>query len=291
VTAPILAISGPSGSGKTRLLTRLVPALARRGVTTAVVKHTRHRHPFDRPGKDTAVLRRAGALATAIEGPEGMALFGPPAGGLRPLARLLPPVDLVLAEGFRDEPVPRVEVHRRSVSKAFLCARDPRVIAIVTDEPPPRPIRAFTAGEVERLADAICARFGLGGHRGGPRRLRRRAGVSTLRANRSERTALGRVDRMAKTTNRKSGARRGARGGRRSGARGGRSAAGRKGGQATLRARGPEFYSEIGRKGGRSRSRNARRSAARGSTRRGSSRAGARSGRKAGGRSMRRSRR
>jgi molybdopterin-guanine dinucleotide biosynthesis protein MobB len=288
MTVPILAVSGPSGSGKTRLLARLIPALARRGVSVAVVKHTRHRHPFDRPGKDTAVLRRAGAVAAAIEGPAGMALFGPPAGGLRALARRLPPVDLVLAEGFRGERVPRVEVHRRSVSREFLCARDPRVLAIVTDEPPPRPIRAFRADEVELLCDLVCARFGLADRRGVPRRLRVRAGVSTLRANRSERTiALGRVDRMAKTTNRKSGARRG----RRSGVRGGRSAAGRKGGNATLRSRGPEFYSEIGRKGGKSRSRNARRSAGRTTTRRGSSRGGARSGRKPGARSTRRSRR
>jgi molybdopterin-guanine dinucleotide biosynthesis protein B len=289
VSAPILAVSGPSGSGKTRLLARLIPALARRGVTVAVVKHTRHRHPFDRPGKDTAVLRRAGALAAAIEGPAGMALFGPPAGGLRALARQLPPVDLVLAEGFRGERVPRVEVHRRSVSREFLCARDRRVLAVVTDEPPPRPIRALRADDVEPLADLVCARFGLDARRGVPRRLLVRGGVSTLRANRSERTvALGRVDRMAKTTNRK----RGARGGRRGGVRGGRSAAGRKGGNATLRSRGPEFYSEIGRKGGKSRSRNARRSAARGKSRRGGSRGGARSGRKQGGsRSTRRSRR
>lgn len=284
---PILAISGPSGAGKTRLLARLIPALARRGVSVAVLKHTRHPHPLDRRGTDTEVLRRAGAVAAAIEGPQGMALFGPPAGGLRPLARLLPPVDLVLAEGFRSEPVPRVEVHRRSVSRAFLCARDARVLAIVTDEPPPRPIRAFTAGDVERLADLICARFGLGVHRGGRRRLPAGAGVSTLRADRSERTvALGRDDRMAKTTNRKGGAR----GGRRSSARSGRSAAGRKGGNATLRSRGPEFYSEIGRKGGKSRSRNARRTSRASSARRaGASRGGVRKQGRA--RSTRRSRR
>ncbi len=62
---------------------------------------------------------------------------------------------------------------------------------------------------------------------------------------------------MAKTTSRKSGARGTGRSRRRSAGRtgGGRSAAGRKGGNATLRNRGPEFYSEIGRKGGRSRSR------------------------------------
>ena len=279
---PVVAVSGPSGSGKTHLLVRLIPALARRGVRVAVLKHTRHAHPFDGPGKDTEVVRRAGAVAAAIEGPAGMAYFGPPAGGIRALARVLPPVELVLAEGFRDEPVPRVEIHRRSVAREFLCARDRRVFAIVTDEPPPRPIQAFTSRDVAALAALLCDRFGVGVPSRRKGRLRVRPGVSTLRADQSERTvALGRSDRMAKMTSRKSGARSSSRRASRSG---GRSAAGRKGGNATLRNRGPEFYSEIGRKGGRSRSRAGARaksaSPSRGGARRAgsSSRAGARSG-------------
>ena len=102
-------------------------------------------------------------MAAAIEGPDEVAFFGPPAGGLRALVRRLPPVDLVLAEGFRDAPVPRLEVHRRAVSREFLCARDRRVFAVVTDEAPPRPVRVFGDADEEALADLVCARFGLGG--------------------------------------------------------------------------------------------------------------------------------
>lgn len=156
---PIVAVSGPSGSGKTRLLSRLIPALARRGVAVAVLKHTRHPHPFDQRGKDTEVLRRAGAVAAAIQGPEAMALFGPPRGGARALARLLPPCDLVLAEGWRGEPLPRVEVHRRRVSRDFLCAADRRVVAVVTDEPPPRPLPAFDADDADGVAAFLVERF------------------------------------------------------------------------------------------------------------------------------------
>lgn len=253
---PIVAISGLSGSGKTRLLARLIPALVARGVRVGAVKHTRHPHAFDLPGKDTDVFRRAGALAAAIEGPHGLAYFGPPAGGARALATLLPEVDLVVAEGFKAEPLPRVEVHRRSVSREFLCATDRRVLAIVTDEPPPRALPSFDADDVGPLADLLCRRFGLAGKPRTRQRLRVRPTVSRVPANVSERThALGRRTRMAKTTTsrkttsrKKSSASRSS-GGRRSGAS--RSAAGRKGGNATLRARGPEFYSEIGRKGGK----------------------------------------
>jgi molybdopterin-guanine dinucleotide biosynthesis protein MobB len=164
---PVVAVSGPSGAGKTRLLARLIPLLSRRGLVVAVLKHTGHRHPFDVPGKDTDLLRRAGAVAAAIQGPAGLAYFGPPVDGVRALARLLPPCDLILAEGWRQEPLPRIEVHRRAVSRAFLCATDRQVFALVSDEPPPRPLPCFDAGRLGRLADLLVARFvGVPGVRG-----------------------------------------------------------------------------------------------------------------------------
>jgi molybdopterin-guanine dinucleotide biosynthesis adapter protein len=285
---PIVAVSGASGAGKTRLLARLIPALARRGVSVAVLKHTRHDHPLDRPGKDTEVFRRAGAVAAAIEGPRAMALFGPPTGGLHALARLVPAVDLILAEGFKQEPVPRVEVHRRAVSRAFLCGRDPRVFAIVTDEPPPRPVRVFSDAEIEPLADLVCARVGLAGKPRGRERLRVAPTMSSLRGEESGRTvAPGRRQRMPKTTTkRKSGGTRAktrSSTSRSSTPRSGtsRSGAGRKGGKATLRTRGREFYSEIGRKGAKSRrasagSKTSARSSGGGASRKGT---GARGGR------------
>jgi molybdopterin-guanine dinucleotide biosynthesis adapter protein len=268
----VVAVSGFSGAGKTRLLARLIPALARRGVSTAVVKHTRHPHDLDRPGKDTHVLRRAGAVAAIIEGPAEMAWFGPPAGGLRALVRLLPAVDLVLAEGFKDDPVPRIEVHRRSIAREFLCAKDPRVFAVVSDEPPPRPVRAFRARDVEPLAMLVVSLLRRSRKPPGPARLRVRPSVRRVRAEGSGRTAAPRRRRrMAKTTTKGGSSRRGA--GRRSGAS--RSTAGRKGGNATLRTRGAEFYKEIGSKGGKkSNARRGRRPAAK-ATARAASRPGA----------------
>jgi len=154
---PIIAVSGPSGSGKTRLLSRLIPALAARGVSVGVIKHTGHAHPFDQPGKDTELLRRAGAVAAAIQGPDAMALFGPPLRGARALAALLPPCDLVLAEGWRSEPLPRLEVHRRKVSRDFLCAIDRRVLALVGDEEPPRRLPCFGPDDIEAVTDFLVS--------------------------------------------------------------------------------------------------------------------------------------
>jgi molybdopterin-guanine dinucleotide biosynthesis protein B len=159
---PVVAFSGPSGAGKTTLLVALVRELGRRGLRVAAIKHSGHPHGFDVPGKDSDLLLRAGALAVAVQGPSQLAVFGPPRpGGARALARLLPKADVVLVEGWKSARLPRVEVHRREVSRDFACARGRGFIAVVTDEPPPRAIPAFAPGEVGPLADLLCTRLRL----------------------------------------------------------------------------------------------------------------------------------
>ncbi|HET8733793.1 MAG TPA: molybdopterin-guanine dinucleotide biosynthesis protein B [Anaeromyxobacteraceae bacterium] len=170
---PVVAFSGPSGAGKTTLLLALVRELRRRGLAVAAVKHSGHPHGFDVPGKDSDRLLRAGAVGVAVQGASQMALFRPPLpGGPRALAAWLPPADVVLVEGWKAARIPRVEVHRRAVSRDFACARGRGFVAVVTDEPPPRALPTFAPGQVRALADWLCERFGL---RPRPRRAARRA--------------------------------------------------------------------------------------------------------------------
>lgn len=204
--APIVAFCGPSGAGKTTLLERLLPALRRRGLRVAAIKHSGHPHSFDVPGKDSDRLLRAGAEAVAVEGPRQLAWFGPPLGrGARGLAALLPSADLVLAEGFRGEKLPRVEVHRAAVSREFLCERDRGIVAVVTDEAPPRRVVAFAPDEVEALAGFLCERFRANG--GKPRRRGARARPATS----WRRAALGRPQRRPQRVGRPRRASRGRR--------------------------------------------------------------------------------
>ncbi|HET9597408.1 MAG TPA: molybdopterin-guanine dinucleotide biosynthesis protein B, partial [Anaeromyxobacteraceae bacterium] len=200
---PVLAFSGASGSGKTTLLVKLLPALAARGLAVAALKGSGHRHAFDRPGKDSARLRAAGARAVALASPHEVAFFGPPVQSVGALLRLLPPVDLVVAEGFRRAALPRVEVHRQAIDAAFLCATDRRVIAVVSDAPPPRPVPWFRAGEVEALADLVAAFARAGG------RTRRRAlAAHTQRDHPSARAGDHEGETsMAMSTKRRSGSR------------------------------------------------------------------------------------
>ncbi|HUK65969.1 MAG TPA: molybdopterin-guanine dinucleotide biosynthesis protein B [Anaeromyxobacteraceae bacterium] len=153
---PVVVFSGPSGSGKTTLLVKLIPALMARGLTVAALKHSGHPHSFDRPGKDSARLRRAGAIAVALEGPDELAYFGPPVRKLRALAALLPPCSIVVAEGFREAHLPRVLVHRGPKRLEPPRSRRGEVIAVVSDVEVPLPVPRFSRSEVEGLADFLA---------------------------------------------------------------------------------------------------------------------------------------
>jgi molybdopterin-guanine dinucleotide biosynthesis protein B len=263
---PLLAFSGPSGAGKTTLLVKLIPALTRRGLAVAAVKHAGHAHALDVPAKDSARLRRAGAIAVAVQGPSEMAYFGPPVKGLRELAALLPAADLTLVEGFKGAPVPRVEVHRSQVDGRFLCSRDRRVIAVVSDVAPPRPLPWFTPSEVGALADfVVCfTRGALAAGRSGAQHGARGARERARERGRSQERAMATPNKAIR--GKKTG--RAVRATGEEAAEGGATVrqAGRKGGRATLARRGPEFYSRIGRKGGKS-SGNARKAGAAGGKR------------------------
>lgn len=63
VNKPILAFcAAASGIGKTTLITQLIPLLAAQGLRVSVIKHAHHSFDIDHPGKDSFVLREAGAV-------------------------------------------------------------------------------------------------------------------------------------------------------------------------------------------------------------------------------------
>ena len=166
---PIVSIVGRSGSGKTTLIERLIPALAARGARVATVKHHRHRSPVDVPGKDSWRHARAGAAAVVVAGAAELAFFrrveGPlPLQGI--VHEFLHDVDLVLTEGFKEGPAPKIEVSRAGQGLDLLCGPDDKLIAVVADRALSVAVPVFGLDAIEPLADFIEARFlGAGGRR------------------------------------------------------------------------------------------------------------------------------
>jgi len=134
----VFGLAGWSGSGKTTLLTALVPELVSRGITVSTLKHAHHAFDVDQPGKDSWRHRQAGAREVMISSQNRWALMhelrGAPEPTFEELVRRMSPVDLLLVEGFKHHPHPKIEVCRPSLGKPLLHPEDPLVVAIASDE-------------------------------------------------------------------------------------------------------------------------------------------------------------
>ena len=134
----VLGIVGWSGSGKTTLLTRLIPLLRDRGLVVSAVKHTHHGFDMDRPGKDTYRLREAGAYEVLVAAGTRWALLHEVTGpepDLPDLLARMQPVDLVLVEGYKTHPFPKLEVYRPALGKPPIWLDQPDVVAVASDAP------------------------------------------------------------------------------------------------------------------------------------------------------------
>ncbi|MGE0418795.1 MAG: molybdopterin-guanine dinucleotide biosynthesis protein B [Acetobacteraceae bacterium] len=132
-----MGIVGWSGSGKTTLLVKLLPLLRARGLTVSTVKHVHHGFDMDQPGKDSYRHRQAGAHEVMVAAGTRWALLHEIVGPEPPLPALLDkldPVDLVLVEGYKSHPFPKLEVFRSALGKPPLWSDDPHVIAVASDD-------------------------------------------------------------------------------------------------------------------------------------------------------------
>ncbi|WP_440026513.1 molybdopterin-guanine dinucleotide biosynthesis protein B [Chromobacterium amazonense] len=131
----VLGICGTSGSGKTTLLEAVLPKLREAGLTVSVIKHSHHDLQLDTPGKDSFRHRQAGAAEVMVVSPHRFGLFADTAAELtldQQLSRLSP-CDLVLLEGHKAQPVPKLEIHRPALGKPPLFESDPSIIAVASD--------------------------------------------------------------------------------------------------------------------------------------------------------------
>jgi molybdenum cofactor guanylyltransferase/molybdopterin-guanine dinucleotide biosynthesis protein MobB len=164
---PVIGVAGWKNSGKTTLVTRLVTELTRRGFRVATVKHAHHNFQIDDAETDSARHRRAGAAQVAIVSPRRWAvvreLRGAPEPSLDETIGRLEPADLVIVEGYKAAPIPKIEVRRLAGAGGVpLAATDPNVIAVAADhacDGAGRPV--FQLDDAEGIADFIVKALGI----------------------------------------------------------------------------------------------------------------------------------
>jgi molybdopterin-guanine dinucleotide biosynthesis protein B len=133
----VFGFAGWSGSGKTTLIEALIPRFVERGLRVSLIKHAHHTFDVDQPGKDSYRHRQAGASEILVTSSRRWVLMhelrGSPEPAFEEQLKRLSPCDLVLVEGFKFAPIPKLEVWRAATGEALLHPNDPHIIAVASD--------------------------------------------------------------------------------------------------------------------------------------------------------------
>ncbi len=167
-TPPMIGIAGWKKSGKTTLAVRLIEEFTRRGLRVASIKHAHHAFQIDDGDTDSARHRRAGARQVAIVSASRWALVSELADAPEPdfpdVVAALGPCDLIVVEGYKSAPIPKIEARRTAAFEHTpLADTDPNVIAIAADhEIVASALPVFALDDIAAIADFIGARLGIG---------------------------------------------------------------------------------------------------------------------------------
>jgi molybdopterin-guanine dinucleotide biosynthesis adapter protein len=158
----VIGFAGFSGAGKTTLIVRLIPELNRRGFGVSTIKHAHHGFDLDQPGKDSYAHRSAGAHEVLVASANRLALMrelrGAPEPPLAELLRLIATVDLVLVEGFKRDPLPKIEIFRTDNGKPPMHPGDDRIVALISDRAdPPAHLPHASINDIAAAADLVLA--------------------------------------------------------------------------------------------------------------------------------------
>jgi molybdopterin-guanine dinucleotide biosynthesis protein B len=155
----VIGLAGWSGAGKTTLIAKLLPALIAQGLRVSTIKHAHHAFDLDKPGKDSWVHRQAGASEVLVASGRRWALMhelrGDDEPGLMALLDKRSHADLVLVEGFKSEPYPKIEIHRAANGKPALFPDDRTIIGIATDAPVSTSLPMVHLDDVDGIATMV----------------------------------------------------------------------------------------------------------------------------------------
>jgi molybdopterin-guanine dinucleotide biosynthesis protein B len=162
---PLLGFAAASGTGKTTLLTQLIPLLNAKNLRIGVIKHSHHNFEIDHEGKDSFRLRHAGATPMVLVSKYRRVIIEEFENQQEPtledqLALFnSTETDLILVEGFRNAPVPKIELHRTDLNKPLLYLNDAHIIAIATDVKLNTTLPQLNLNQPADIADFISHTF------------------------------------------------------------------------------------------------------------------------------------
>lgn len=118
---PVLQIIGYKNSGKTTLACRLIHALSARGIRVGSAKHDAHGFTLDDPGTDSSRHLLHGAVETVLTSPQATRIMRQAETSLEEIVQSMQGrVDLLIAEGFKSAPYPKIALLRHKDDRITL---------------------------------------------------------------------------------------------------------------------------------------------------------------------------
>jgi molybdenum cofactor guanylyltransferase/molybdopterin-guanine dinucleotide biosynthesis protein MobB len=167
---PFFGLAGWSGSGKTTLCTKLIENFTKIGIKVGTLKHAHHKFELDKPGKDSFNLRQAGARPMIISSKERFAIIQENDGDEeKSLFQMLEifakePInqcDIIIVEGYKNEPIPKIEVYRPDINKPLLYKEDNNIFAIASDIKIESSIPSFDLNNINSISDFIIHKYNI----------------------------------------------------------------------------------------------------------------------------------
>jgi molybdopterin-guanine dinucleotide biosynthesis protein B len=151
--------AGYSGSGKTTLIEQLIPRFVKQGLRVSLIKHAHHAFDVDQPGKDSYRHRHAGAGEVLVTSSRRWVLMhelrGEPEPTFEAQLEHLSPCDLLLVEGFKHAPIPKLEIWRAATGEGLLHPSDPHIVALASDQDIETRLPRLDLNDVEGIAGFI----------------------------------------------------------------------------------------------------------------------------------------
>jgi len=163
----VFGFAGWSGSGKTTLVEQLIPRFVQRGLRVSLIKHAHHTFDVDQPGKDSYRHRHAGASEILVTSSRRWVLMHELRGAQEPSfgeqVKRVSPCDLLLVEGFKHAPIPKLEVWRKETGEGLLHPNDPHIVAVATDAKVQTKLPLLDLNDVDAIAAFILKKLELHG--------------------------------------------------------------------------------------------------------------------------------
>ena len=165
IAPALFGFVGRSGAGKTTIIIDVITCLRLDGYSVSAIKRAHDGLDLDRPGKDSWRLREAGCREVMLVGDRRWALLHEYGTEAEPhpidLAQQMTGVDIVLFEGFRNAPIPMIEVYRPSLGMPMLWPTCSSVVAMATDSEVDCSLPVLDLGDPQAVSEFVVKQLGL----------------------------------------------------------------------------------------------------------------------------------